>query len=92
MDHFWCFMYISPDLSDYRAIDRSLIFNSATRSQMVTVYIQDDMLVENQSEEFFIKLRVDDSAVILNRQTTRVTIKDNDSELSMNISVMDLCV
>ena len=59
---------------------------------MVTVYIQDDMLVENQLEEFFIKLREDDSAVILNRQTTSVTIEDNDGELSMNISVMDLCV
>ena len=77
---------LSPDLSDYTAMNRSLVFNSATSSQMVTVSIQDDMLVENQFEQFFINLENYwyDSAVILNGPTASVTIEDNDSELSLN--------
>jgi len=49
---------------------------------MVTVSIRDDMLVENQFEQFFINLRNYwyDSAVILNVPTASVTIEDNDSE------------
>ena len=75
-----------PDMSaDYSAISRSLVFNGATRSHMVTVTIQDDMIVENQFEQFFINLRNYwyDSAVILSRPTASVTIEDDDSELSL---------
>ena len=50
---------------------------------MVTVTIQDDMIVENQFERFFINLRNYwyDSAVILSQPTASVTIEDDDSEL-----------
>jgi len=52
---------------------------------MVTVSIRDDMLVENQFEQFFFTLENYwyDSAVILNGPTASVTIEDNDSELSV---------
>ena len=76
----------SPDLSDYTAVDRSLVFNGATRSRMVTVSIRDDMVVENQFERFFINLMNYryESAVILSRPTASVTIEDNnDSEFSL---------
>ena len=50
---------------------------------MVTVSIRDDMLVENQFEQFFFTLENYwyESAVILNGPTASVTIEDNDSEL-----------
>ena len=79
------FLYLSPDLSDYTAINRSLVFNGATRYQMVTVSIRDDMVVEDQFERFFINLNNYwyESAVILDGSTASVTIEDNDSELSL---------
>ena len=82
----YVFLYISPDLSDYTAVDRSLVFNGATRSRMVTVSIRDDMAVEDQFERFFINLSNYwyESAVILNGSTAIVIIEDNDSELSLH--------
>ena len=80
-------LHIPSASSDYTAISRHLVFNGATRSQMVTVSIQDDMAVEDQFEQFFINLRNywNDSAVILNGPTTAsVTIEDNDGELSLD--------
>ena len=84
-----CISYISPCLSDYTAVSRSLVFNDATRSHIVTVYIRDDMVVENQFEQFFINLRNYwyESAVILNGPAASVTIVDNDSELSLKICI-----
>ena len=80
-------LYLSPDLSDYTALNRSLVFNGSASSQMVTVSIRDDMLVENQFEQFFINLENYwyESAVILNDPTANVIIEDNDSEFSLNI-------
>ena len=52
---------------------------------MVTVSIRDDMIVENQFERFLINLRRYESAVVLSQPTASVTIKDNDSELSLKI-------
>ena len=53
---------------------------------MVTVSIRDDMVVENQFEQFFINLMNYryESAVILSRPIASVTIEDNnDSEFSL---------
>ena len=53
----------------------------------MTVSIRDDMVVENQFEQFFINLRKYywyESAVIFSRPA-RVTIEDNDSELFLKI-------
>ena len=75
------YSFMSPDLSDYTAITKSLVFNGATTSQMVTVSIRDDMAVEDQFERFFINLRSywNESDVILNGTTASVTIEDDDS-------------
>ena len=48
----------------------------------MTVSIQDDMIVEDQFERFFINLRRYESAVILSQPTASVSIEDNDSESS----------
>ena len=74
-------------------MNRSLVFNGATSSQMVTVSIQDDMLVENQFERFFINLENYwyDPAVILNGPTASVTIEDNDSEFSLKCTKDSMC-
>ena len=87
------FLYLFPDLSDYTAINRSLVFNGATRSHMVTVTIRDDMAVEDQFEQFFINLRNYwyESAVILDGSTASVTIEDNDSELSLQYIKNCMC-
>ena len=79
--------------SDYTAISRHLVFNGAVRSQMVTVSIQDDMIVEDQFERFFINLRNYwyDSAVILSQPTASVTIEDDDSELFLQYTYICTC-
>ena len=48
----------------------------------MTVSIQEDMIVEDQFERFFINLRRYESAVILSQPTASVSIQDNDSESS----------
>ena len=47
----------------------------------MTLTIQDDNVVEQQFENFFMNLRTFDSAVILNPATANVTVEDNDSKL-----------
>ena len=84
-------LYIPSASSDYTAISRSLVFNGAVSSQMVTVSIRDDMVVENQFERFFINLRNYESAVILNGSTASVNIEDNDSELSLQYTKDCMC-
>ena len=61
------------------------MFNSATRSQKVTVSIRDDIAVEDKFEQFFITLwkYEYDSTIILNRPNASVTIEDNDSEFPL---------
>ena len=71
----------SPAPSDYTTLTNSLVFNGATSSQTVTLTIQDDNVVEQQFENFFMNLRTFDSAVILNPATANVTVEDNDSKL-----------
>ena len=59
---------------------RTLTFDGATGSRTVTVFIRDDMVVENQFESFSISLQTSDFAVILSTTAARVTIEDNDSK------------
>ena len=60
---------------------------------MVTVFIRDDMAVEDQFEQFFINLRNYwyDSAVVLSWPTASVTIEDDDSELSVQCTYICTC-
>ena len=48
----------------------------------MTVTIQDDNVVEQQFENFFLYLRTSDPAVILSPGTTTITIEDDDSKLT----------
>ena len=59
---------------DYRALTNSLVFNDVTRSQTVTVTIQDDNVVEQRFENFFLDLSSGSS--------TNITIEDDDSKLT----------
>ena len=74
-----------PDSSDYyRYYNYYLYFDGATRSRTITLYIQNDVVVENRFEFFSIYLRSCDSAIVLDTATARVTIEDDDSELSLH--------
>ena len=52
----------------------------------MTVTIQDDTVVEQQFEDFFVSLRTHyhDPAVIVSPGTTTITIEDDDSKLTHN--------
>ena len=59
----------------------------------MTVTIQDDTVVEQQFENFFVSLRTSyyDPAVILSPGTTTITIEDEDSKLIIiQLTVLDI--
>ena len=64
---------------DYIAVSRNLTVNAIVSTQMVTIPIIDDFIVEH-SEMFTLALTSTDPAVILNPSSCNVTIKDVDSE------------
>ena len=68
-----------------------LYFDGATRSRTITLYIRNDMVVENQFEFFSVYMRNYDSAVVLNGSTARVTIEDDDGELSLQVCKQFAC-
>ena len=68
------------DGMDYTAVSRNLTFNATVSSQMVTISILDDLVVEN-FEMFTLALTSTDPAVILNPSSSNVTIEDLDSKL-----------
>jgi len=61
-------------------VSRNLIFNATVSTQMVTIPILDDLIVEH-SEMFTLALTSTDPAVILNPSSSNVTIEDFDSKL-----------
>ena len=61
-------------------MSRILTFNAAVSTQMVTIPILDDLIVE-PSEMFTLALTSTDPAVILNPSSSNVTIEDLDSKL-----------
>jgi len=67
---------------DYAAVSRNLTFNATVSTQMETIPIIDDFIVEH-SEMFTLALTSTDSAVILNPSSSNVTIKDVDSEYTL---------
>ena len=76
---------------DYEAVTTTLTFNVSTPTQVVTIPILDDLIVEN-SKSFDVILTTIDTAVTLRSQTTRVTIRDNDSKLHFTIMHMSYCL
>ena len=65
---------------DYTAVSRNLTFNAVISTQMVTIPILDDIIVE-RSEMFTLALTSTDHAVILDPSSSSVTIEDVDGEL-----------
>ena len=81
----------SPAGIDYEAVNTNLTFNSFMPTQVVTIPIFDDQIVEN-SKSFGVTLTTIDTAVTLRSQTTRVTIRDNDSKLHCAGIHMSCCL
>ena len=74
---------ISPAGLDYDAVTTTLTFNVSMPTQVVTIPIRDDMIVEN-TESFTVALATNDTAVTLRLQTATVSIRDNDSKLQLS--------
>ena len=79
------FFYLHTDGMDYTAVSRTLTFSAAVSTQMVTIPILDDLIVEH-SEMFTLALTSTDPAVILNPSSSSVTIEDVDSEYASTSS------
>ena len=80
----------SPAGSDYDAVTTTLTFDVSMPTQVVTIPIHDDMIVEN-TESFTVALATNDRAVTLRFQTATVSIRDNDSKLQQLYSVQESC-
>ena len=65
------------------------MFDATVSTQMVTVYILDDNVVED-TEFFSLALTSEDSAVMLNPATATINIEDMDSKLT-NGKCMHFC-
>lgn len=70
----------SPAGLDYSAITTTLTFSVSMATQVVTIPIRDDLVVENR-ESFTVALATNDRAVTLRLQSATVYITDNDSKL-----------
>ena len=66
--------------SDYEAIITNLTFNVHMPTQLITIPILDDLIVEGRTESFRLTLATTDSAVTLDIQTATVYISDDDSK------------
>jgi len=66
---------------DYQAINTILTFSVSMPTQVVTIPILEDQIVESDHEYLYVTLTMIDSAVTLNDQTATVRITDNDSKL-----------
>ena len=77
--HAYCL--ISPAGLDYSAINTTLTFSVSMPTQVITIPILDDPIVENR-ESFTVALATNDRTVTLRFQTgCTVYITDNDSKL-----------
>ena len=82
---------------DYRVASSELIFRSTTPSQLVTIAIVDDTILEN-SETINVTLMSVDPAAILNPASAVITIEDNDGKLlsctvlSYGVRVSYMCI
>ena len=74
------FLPTSPAGTDYIDVTITLMFDATTSTQMVTVPILNDNVVED-IEFINLTLTSVDSAVTLNPETARINIEDVDSEL-----------
>ena len=63
---------------DYTAVNTTLTFSVSMTTQVVTIPILDDQIVENEYEYFPVTLTTTDPAVTLSIQTASVRINDDD--------------
>ena len=75
-------LFHPPAGIDYEAVTTTLTFNMSVPTQVVTILILNDTVVENY-ESFGVTLTTFDTAVTLRSQTARVTIRDDDSKLQL---------
>ena len=74
---YFSYIYTSPAPSDYTAVTRTLVFNSATTSVQVTVAIIDDAILEDDKETFTATLQSVDSSFAM-ALSAQVVICDDD--------------
>ena len=72
----------SPAGIDYEAVTTILTFNVSIPTQMVTIPILDDLIVENY-KSFDVTLTTFDTAAELRLQNASVTIRDNDGKFQL---------
>ena len=70
---------LPPAPSDYTTVSMDLTFDNGNTARTVMIPIVGDNVVES-TESFTVSLTTGDSAVMLNPQTTTVTIQDDDSK------------
>ena len=78
------FLPTSPAGIDYSDLIITLMFDATISTQVVTVHIVDDNVVED-TEFINLALTSVDNAVMLNPAATRINIEDIDSELKNEI-------
>ena len=86
-----CSLSHFPAGIDYEAVNTTLTFNESMLAQVVTIPILDDLIVEND-KSIDVTLTTFDTAVTLRSQTTRVTIRDNDSKFHCTSIHMSGCL
>ena len=77
------FYHTSPAEIDYTNATITLMFDATILTQMVTVHVLDDNVVED-TEFINLTLTSVDNAVMLNPATARINIEDIDSELILH--------
>ena len=73
---------ISPAGSEYDTVTITLTFNISMPTQVITIPIHEDLIVEDP-ESFTVALATNDTAVTLRLQNATVSIGDNDSKLQL---------
>ena len=64
---------------DFTRTTASLTFTDSNTKLCRNVTIQDDIIIEEEQEQFGLMLSTSDSAVQFSRETASATIRDNDS-------------
>ena len=77
-----------PDLHDYRTMNKILTFSSSNTSDIFTVEIVDDDIVE-VNEEFSASLTTIVNGLVLSQPSTRVLIVDNEG---VGVCVCCVCI
>ena len=72
-------LYLFSAPMDFTRTTASLTFTDSNTKLCRNVTIQDDIIIEEEQEQFGLMLSTSDSAVQFSRETASATIRDNDS-------------